>query len=69
MIDWGQLVSPVHVRKPNHTTSEEQCTKIWCWMVPLNTSVHRGGHQFIAVNPKLEVRRCTDIFFEEIYKP
>ena len=28
-------------------------------MVPLNTSVHRGGHQFIAVNPKLELRRCT----------
>ena len=27
-----------------------------------NTSVHRGEHQFIAVNPKLELRWCTNIF-------
>ena len=36
-------------------------------MVPLNTSVQRGGevnpHQFIVVNPKLELLRCTDILF------
>ena len=27
------------------------------------TSVHRGGHQLIALNPKLELRTCTDILF------
>ena len=26
------------------------------------------GHQFIAVNPKLELGRSADICFEEIYK-
>ena len=31
-------------------------------MAPLNTSVHRGGHQFIAMNPKLELRRCVPTF-------
>ena len=38
-------------------------------MVQLNTSGHRGGHQFIDVNTKLVLVRCTDMFFEEIYKP
>ena len=37
-------------------------------MVPLNTSGHRGGHQFIAVNPKLELRRCTHILFQFLSK-
>ena len=37
-------------------------------MVPLNTSLHRWGYQFIAVNTKLGSWRSAEIFFEDMSK-